>query len=163
MRAKPQSVMRDRRWLVLTGPNCPDDAFHTLSALGQEHAIRVERFVPDLNRVLQTADISIQQVGYNTVADLLTTSCRAVFVPFAEHGQSEQPARALALEAAGRGVVVDVASADAAPTPEAMAHAIARAAALPRPTPRTDLNGAGRSVDIMEQLAATHREKLRAG
>jgi len=149
IQGKPLSRMARARWLVLAGPNLSDGAFAELGDLAATHDVRLERFHPDLRGVMQNAALSISQAGYNTVADVLTTACRAVFVPFAEHGQNEQPARAHALQAIGRAMVVD----EAGLTPERLARAIDAALALPEPIPRA-FDGAVESAKIVERLAS---------
>ncbi len=47
------------------------------------------------------ADVSVSQAGYNTVADMLVARCRAVLIPYAQDGETEQSDRAGLLEARG--------------------------------------------------------------
>ncbi|MEO1720319.1 MAG: glycosyltransferase, partial [Pseudomonadota bacterium] len=127
--AKPLTELRDASWLLLAGPNCPAADFERLRDTGGAANIVVKRFVPNLRDVMARATLSISQAGYNTVADLLTTSCRAVLIPFAEHGQTEQPARANGLHEAGRAIALPEADLSA----PALADAITRALKLPAP------------------------------
>jgi predicted glycosyltransferase len=71
---------------------------------------------------------------------------RAVLVPFAAGGESEQSLRAELLAARGAAVVVP----EAQLTPQALAHAVNRAARAPRPAAElVDLNGAQRSAELL--------------
>ncbi len=88
------------RWCVITGPNLPTDDFTRLTALAPAH-VTVTRFRTDFPSLLRSATLSISQAGYNTVCDILQAGCRAVLVPFATGGETEQTARAERLEALG--------------------------------------------------------------
>ena len=81
----------------------------------------------DLPARLARAKISVSQAGYNTVADLVTAGCRAVLVPFASGGETEQTRRASLFAARGWAVSLDEESID----PESLASAIDRALTLP--------------------------------
>ena len=63
--------------------------------------VAVRSFVSDLPARLARAKISVSQAGYNTVADLVTAGCRAVLVPFASGGETEQTRRASLFTARG--------------------------------------------------------------
>jgi predicted glycosyltransferase len=51
--------------------------------------------------------VSISQAGYNTALDVATSGARAVMVPFADEGQTEQAMRADRLAAHDLAIVVD--------------------------------------------------------
>ena len=102
--AKPHTTLASARWLVLAGPNASAADFEGLVASGAGKRVTVERFVPDLAVVLAGAKLSISQAGYNTVADVLVAGCRAVFIPFAQGGETEQTRRAALLEKLGLGL-----------------------------------------------------------
>jgi predicted glycosyltransferase len=74
--------------------------------LGGDKVI-VEANRSDFRQLLSQCAISISQVGYNTVVDLLATGAPAIVIPFeGEGGQSEQSARAKRLESMGRARVL---------------------------------------------------------
>ncbi len=148
--AKALTSLASARWLVLTGPNSADSDFDQLRILGEGNGIAVRRFVPDLAATLAGAELSISQAGYNTVADILSARCRAVFVPFSEGGETEQARRASLLQAHGFGVKLD----EAALSPSSLAAAAERALALPPPTFRIDLDGAARTGTLLANLLA---------
>lgn len=100
--------------------------------------------------MLANCAVSVSQAGYNTMTDVLAARARAVVVPFAADGQTEQSMRAECL--ARLGLVHVVREADLAPP--SLADAVARAAALPRPEAgRVDLGGAERSAELLERWA----------
>lgn len=148
--ARPRSVLRDRTWRVLIGPNLPDA---DRSALNNAPPwVVAEPARPDFPAVLAAAAVSVSQAGYNTVADLAITGCPAVLVPFEGPAgtETEQPARARLMQAAGRAVCV----AEPALTPEALADAVDRAAALPRGTKTPyRIHGAENSAAFLKGLA----------
>ncbi len=143
--ARPLSRLADARWLVLTGPNAA-----ALPEAPPGAGVSVRPFVPDLAARLARARVSVSQAGYNTVADLLAARCRAVLVPYAEGGETEQPRRAALLAARGLAVAVDEASLD----PATLAAAVDRAMALPEPALHLPLDGAERTRAIIERRLA---------
>lgn len=147
--AKPRTRLADRTWRILIGPNLPPEDRAVLE--NPPPGIVAEPSRPDFPNLLAVAALSISQAGYNTVADLAVTGCPAILIPFAgpTRQETEQPTRARLLERAGRAVAV----AEAELTPESLADAVDRAAALPRRTDapyRTD--GARRSAQILLDL-----------
>ena len=131
--ARPLSALARARWLVLTGPNA-DKASANVSS---DPDVAVRSFVSDLPARLARAKISVSQAGYNTVADLVTAGCRAVLVPFASGGETEQTRRASLFVARGWAVSLDEASLD----PASLASAIDRALALPFSVPWIAMDG----------------------
>lgn len=88
------------RWRLLAGDNLPEAAFAALVARAPR-AVIVERARPDFAGLLQHAALSVSQAGYNTVVDLLRAGTRALLVPFAEPGETEQTLRARKLDTRG--------------------------------------------------------------
>lgn len=130
----------------------PDVALLGGVALGGR--VQVERNRPDFRALLAGAALSVSRAGYNTVVDVLAAGCRALFVPFADGGESEQTDRARALAAKGMAAIVE----ESAP-PERLAAAIdaALAAPVPQRTPvRRD--GAERAAQILLCAERAHRE-----
>ncbi|RYB03991.1 glycosyltransferase family protein [Lichenibacterium ramalinae] len=132
--ARPLTRLAGARWLVLAGPNAAD----LPAPPDRDGGVTVRAFVPDLAARLARAQVSISQAGYNTVADLVAARCRAVLVPYAEGGETEQARRAALLEARGLAVVVDEAALD----PAGLARAVDRALDMPPPEAGPSLDGA---------------------
>jgi predicted glycosyltransferase len=133
--ARPMCTLADASWLVLTGPNGV--------AMDPVPGVTLRAFAPDLPSRLRRARLSISQAGYNTVTDLFAApTCRAILVPFAANGESEQTQRAAALVRRGWAVAVEAAGL----TPAALAAAIDQVMGLPyrRDTPSVD--GAARAA-----------------
>lgn len=147
VRAGP--AFADGKWLVLTGPNLADDTFQLLSR-GLPAFVTLERFRADLPALMKRARVSVSQAGYNTVADVLSAGCRAVLVPYAEDGETEQTRRAELLAATRRAVVVHQEQL----TVNALSEAISEALELPLPEPTDGLDGADRSAAILRELRA---------
>jgi predicted glycosyltransferase len=144
--ARPLTRLRDARWLVLTGPSL---AMQDRPQAADGVVIRV--FAPDLPARLARARVSVSQAGYNTVADLAAARCRAVLVPFARDGETEQTRRAALLDDRGWAVALP----EAGLTPAALAVALERALDLPSPGPALVLGGAAASRAILEHRLAT--------
>jgi predicted glycosyltransferase len=91
-----------RPWRLLLGSNPTERLKTEIKMLGGDKVI-VEANRSDFRQLLSQCAISISQVGYNTVVDLLATGAPAIVIPFeGEGGQSEQSARAKRLESIGR-------------------------------------------------------------
>ncbi len=139
--ARPLSALADQPWLVLTGPNLP-----AAQVPAEAPGVAVRPFVSDLPNRLRRARLSISQVGYNTVADLLAApDCRAVLVPHVGRGETEQTRRAALMERAGLGVALPAEGL----TPRRLAEAIDRALAMPQCETMFDRDGAAASATIL--------------
>ena len=147
MLAREHSLLRGASWRVLAGINCTDADFRAL----RRHAgpgIALERSREDFAALLAHCALSISQAGYNTVAEILQARVRAVLVPYAAGGESEQTLRAQLL--AERGAVAMVEG--AALSPESLAAAVNRAARAPQPVADlVDLDGGRLSAELLRQ------------
>ena len=147
LRARELSLMKGAPWRVLAGVQAGDGQ---LAALRQAApaGVTIERSREDFQALLGGCALSISQAGYNTVAEVLQARVRAVLVPFAGGGESEQTERAQLLAARGVCEVVP----EAALTPQALAAAVDRAARAPRPEAgRVDLGGAARTTQLLKK------------
>jgi predicted glycosyltransferase len=137
------------RVLVITGPNLPQANYDALAAIAPP-SVTLCRFRQDFEGLLASARLSVSQAGYNTVADILQAGCRALLVPFAAGGETEQTDRAMRLQQAGRAVML----AEADLTGPAMAAAIDRALAQDITTAGQpgQTEGAARVADIITAL-----------
>jgi len=138
----------DLRWRVLVGTDLDDRVLTDLQTRAGD-GIVVERARRDFPGLLTRARLSVSQSGYNTVVDVLSAGCAAVFVPFARGSETEQTQRAEALEARGLAAVVP----EAGLTPERLAAGIDRAMALPRTTLTLDRDGAAASAEFLIHAA----------
>ncbi|MFZ5673884.1 MAG: glycosyltransferase family protein [Pseudomonadota bacterium] len=146
--AAPGLIGRWPRWCILTGPNFPAAERAALQA-DLPAGIVLETFRADFPGLLGQARLSISQAGYNTVCDILRAGCRAVLIPFAEGGETEQSDRARRLAALGLAAVVT----EDGLTPESLAAAMA---AAPQPRRRTlDLDGAAETARILRHWPAS--------
>lgn len=142
IQARPLTRLRDRTWRVLAGVNARD-----LGGLGGEGVI-VERARNDFTLRLKNCVLSVSQAGYNTVMETLQAGARAVLVPFAGGGESEQTLRARLLAERGLVHVVE----EGVLTAATLAAAVDRAAAGARPAPGAiDLGGARRSAELLRE------------
>ena len=131
-------------WLLITGSERPEADFLALRQAAPA-GMRVERFVPDLARVLAQAAVSVSMAGYNTVGDLLRVRKPAVLVAHTGGRETEQLRRATAM--ADRGLALMLT--DAELTREKLADAVDRAAALPPARADFDLDGARHAAEIV--------------
>ena len=137
------------RWLVIAGPNMPQADFARLATACPANVALV-RFRTDFRNLLASARLSVSQAGYNTVCDVLQAGCRAVLVPFASGGESEQTARAERLERLGWAVLLR----EDTLSRKTMVDAISRAlhAETEKNVPVLQLDGANRTAKILRDL-----------
>lgn len=148
IQARALTSLRDRTWRILAGMNFTSWEELRIHA-GQ--GVIVERARNDFTLRLRNCVLSVSQAGYNTVLETLQAGARAVLVPFAGGGESEQTLRARLLAERG---LVHVVEEDVL-TPATLAAAIDRAAAGPRPAPGgIDLDGARRSAQLLREWLA---------
>ncbi|MFN8123588.1 MAG: glycosyltransferase [Thermoleophilia bacterium] len=137
------------RTTVVAGPFLPADDLARLRALEGSPHLEVVGRLDDLCGHIARSAVSLSQCGYNTAMDLLRAGRPAVVVPYSEGREDEQRRRAERLARLGVLRVLD----PAALTPEAVAAAVASAAAAtPRPH-GLDLDGAARTAAIVASLA----------
>jgi len=137
-------------WLLVTGPNLPQAAFDRAAGMAPAN-LQIVRFRQNFAALLASARLSVSQAGYNTVCDILHAGCRAVVVPFASGGETEQTLRAERLQALGLTEMV----AETELNGDSLTQAID--AALRRPAPpavRLALDGAQRSAEILREALA---------
>jgi len=147
-------------WCVIVGPNLPEAERARLAALAPSH-VSLVRFRQDFPSLLTAARLSISQAGYNTVADILRAGCRALLVPYAKGGETEQTERALRLQAVGRvTVLTEAALTQTARSGHALASAIRRALAqdICENTQTLAIEGAAQSADILHEIVTKARE-----
>lgn len=145
--ARPLTDMAEAPWRLITGPNL---AAEERAKLSETQGVTVETLRRDYREVLSRAALSVSQAGYNTVMDILVTGVRAVLVPFAAEGETEQALRARLLAERGRVQVVD----EATLTPETLAAAIDEALLRPAPALKgLALDGAAETARAVRELA----------
>jgi predicted glycosyltransferase len=147
MLAREQTLLRGATWRVLAGVNCSEADFRALERLARP-GIVLERSRADFTTLLANCALSISQAGYNTVAEVLQARVRAVLVPFAAGGESEQTLRAQLLAERGACTMVD----EPKLSPQTLADAVNRAVRVARPSADlVDLNGARRSAELLRE------------
>ena len=145
-----------RRWRILVGGR-GDAALLAGRAAGLGRRVIVEPARPDFRALLANCAVSVSQGGYNTVVDVLAARARAVIVPFAREGQSEQAMRARYLAEAGLVRTIEEDALD----PARLAATVERAAA--KPVNRSvviDLDGAARSAAMLQEFATQGHAEL---
>jgi predicted glycosyltransferase len=151
IRAKPLTMLHDRRWRVLAGNNLPGEDYEELARLAAgATGVELERSRPDFTTLLANCALSVSQAGYNTLMEIVGAAAPAVVVPFARGQETEQTLRARYF--AGRGLLELVE--ESALAPETLAAAIDRAAQRPRASSGSiNLDGARRSAASIMRLA----------
>lgn len=143
--ARPQTLVRDATWRIFAGINSTAADFRDLTRYAKPGLI-VERVRDDFSGMLANCAVSISQAGYNTVAETLKARVRAVLVPFAGAGESEQALRARLLAERGAVEMLE----EAALAPDTLAAAVNRAVRGPQPQAGiVDLDGARRTAELL--------------
>lgn len=131
-------------WCLIAGPNLPEAEYSALVAAAPPQ-VALFRFRKDFAQLLAGAQVSVSQAGYNTACDILRAGCRAVLVPYAAGGETEQTTRAAHLPAE---VVTE-----ADLSPDSLATAIGRALERPAASlPQLDLNGAANTAKLLRRM-----------
>lgn len=138
-------------WCVITGPNMP-----TVERAGIENRlparVTVEQFRKDFPSLLYRARLSISQAGYNTVSDILQARCRSIVVPYSAAGETEQTARAARLQHLGLATVLSEPMLSGENLASLVRTVLERRTSAM--STRVDTNGADRTAEILQQLAA---------
>src|SRR5216683_5827511 len=158
--ARPLSPLAGAPWRLLAGPHLPDADYAALAAdLAADptaNGVTLERFRDDFPALLRRCALSISQGGYNTTLDILAARPRAIIVPFAADGETEQAMRSALL--AGRGIVrlLPEAALVGRDGGERLAAAIVNALAASRPAagPAIRLDGAAAAAAFIAGLQA---------
>ena len=136
---------RALRCCLITGPNLAAAETADIRANAPPN-LEVVAFRSDFPNLLRGAELSVSQAGYNTVCDVLRAGCRALLVPFAAGGETEQTARAVRMQQLGLAEVVAEDRLDA----ESLHAAAVLLMRQPKPAATAlDLNGAQRTADIL--------------
>lgn len=155
--ARSLTSVRDRGWRLIAGPNLPQAEYDDL-ARKLSTGVTLERFRSDFQNLLWNCHASLSQAGYNTILDVLRTGARAVIVPFATGGETEQALRARILAEQGLVQVVDTEALSGPEGPAMLARAIERALASPAPRlGALNLDGARRAAAAVAEFAAMHQ------
>lgn len=87
---------------MFTGPFMPEEVFNDLQEIvaGQTN-ITIDRYTNRFLAYMQQAELSISMSGYNTTMNILSTSVRAMILPFTGNNDREQTIRAKKLEKLG--------------------------------------------------------------
>ncbi len=145
LESRPLTRLRDAQWRLLAGPNLDVKALAGLAARAPAGVI-VERHRRDFPALLADCAVSVSQAGYNTVADILRAESRAVIVPYAADGETEQSLRARRLAERG---LVQVVTEDRL-SAETLAGAVdAAVGAPPAHAAYPDLNGVQTSARLV--------------
>lgn len=144
--ARPLTAAAEAPWRLIAGPNM---AAAERAELLETQGVTVETLRVDYREVLSRAALSVSQAGYNTVMDILVTGVRAVLVPFAAEGETEQALRARLLAERGRVRLAD----EATLTPESLAAVIDQALSSPSTSLEgLALDGATRTASVIRGL-----------
>jgi predicted glycosyltransferase len=147
-RLRAETSLADRPWRFVTGHHMPEEIYQDLKARAGD-GITVERSRPDLPAVIERADLSISQAGYNTIAELMAAGTPSVVIPFEGGIETEQRLRADLLAGRGHLQVVAEDRLSGESLDQAMRAALA---AGRRPMSEVGLDGAERTHALLRDL-----------
>jgi predicted glycosyltransferase len=134
---------------IVAGPLCDEPTWQRLvTASRTDPSIRIRHSVTDLSAEMAASRLSISQCGYNTALDIVRAGVRALVVPFAEPGETEQTERARRLEALGALRVLPADSLNAI----TLAGAIEDTLAFEPARVALDLDGADQTARLVRAL-----------
>ena len=151
LKARPKTGFANDRWCVVTGPYLSENVRQQLNRDATK-GIEIHQYRTDLPGLIADARVSVSRGGYNTVVDIFQTGSRAVIIPNANAGQTEQARRAYLLAQGNAAIVLDESGLD----PGRLAAAIDRAAVMPAPVAAPNLNGVAMSAQIVSQALNAH-------
>lgn len=144
--ARPLSQLKDRPWRCRI-------AAHELAEIRAELGSAAAGLIlepphPDFAYRLRQCAVSLSRAGYNTVVDILSAQARAVLVPFAAAGETEQEVRAEIM--AHHQLMSFIREENLSPA--RLAAALDDAAAAPTPAATTvDLSGRATSAHLIRR------------
>lgn len=145
--------------LIVAGPMYPETDWRALEKEAAAMGVETLRSTPNLFELMRRSAMSLSQCGYNTALDFIQSGVKALVVPFARPGESEQTDRARRLEALGLADIVNPEELSAA----ALADAVARLDARNRPAAATlDLDGAAKTARLVAEAVARGGAERRA-
>jgi predicted glycosyltransferase len=147
--ARPLSPLAAAPWRLIAGPHLPAADYAALAA-ALPSGVMLERFRDDFPALLRRCTLSISQAGYNTTLDIVAAHARAIVVPFAAAGETEQAMRSALLAARGVLHVLPEAALDGSRLAEAIAGALA--APAPEAGLALRLDGAACSAALIAGL-----------
>jgi predicted glycosyltransferase len=147
--ARPLSPLAAAPWRLIAGPHLPAADYAALLA-ALPNGVTLERFRDDFPALLRRCTLSISQAGYNTTLDIIRAQARAIVVPFAAAGETEQATRSALLAERGILQILPEAALDGG----RLAAAIAAALAAPPPARglAIRLDGAAASATLIAGL-----------
>jgi len=151
VKARPKTRFENDTWCVVTGPYLREGAVEHLKSDAMS-GLEVHRFRNDLPSLIAGAAVSVSRCGYNTAVDIFQTGTRAVVIPNATAGETEQTRRANLLAEMHAAIVIDESELD----PERLAAAIDQAAVMPARGAAPNLNGVTISARIVLKALNAH-------
>jgi predicted glycosyltransferase len=146
-----------RRWRILLDAEAGPRAFRKLRARAPQW-VEIEPARPDYRTLLSRCALSISQAGYNTVVDVLSAGARAVFVPYARDGITEQTLRAELLERRGMARVLP----EEQLSPGRLVQAVTDMIEGPPSIRKIKIDGEATTERVLGDMLAERREKARA-
>lgn len=141
----------DHEMVIFIGAFAEDEAFSELCRRCDNGPFRIEKFTDNFLAWMNDARVSISRAGYNTCANVLETSTRAVLVPSIAMG--DQEFRANKLHEMGLAISLD----EDTLTPRRLETALLQAMTDPAPSHSLSLDGASRSARFVNALTQVRR------
>ena len=132
--------------VIFAGLFAAESQYERLERTIRDGPFHLRGFSDDFLPWMQAAGLSISQGGYNTTMNVLETRTRAILAP--NRRTSDQPLRARKMAEQG---VIDVIDPEMIMVEE-MADRIMHGLSRPRPQHNIALDGAERTLDVIEAL-----------
>jgi len=129
--------------VMFAGPYLDENTFNALNSTLPERATLL-RFSNRFKDWLQAADLSISMAGYNTCMDVVQTGVPALVLPFSQNREQRFRAERLSTRATLKVL------ADDELVPDKITELMRQMIRLPRKKAAIDLDGAGKTLSIIE-------------
>lgn len=141
-----QDLIDGLKMHIFTGPFIADNDFKRLKEICVSDSIQVNKFTLNFLEMMAHARLSISRAGYNTCMNLLETRTPAILVPSEPMG--DQVFRARRLSELGLAEMIH----QTRLTPHQVMKSILRGLSQPRTKHNIDLNGAKKTLDLIQKL-----------
>ncbi|MGQ0635972.1 MAG: glycosyltransferase family protein [Planctomycetaceae bacterium] len=135
-----------RSMLLVAGLYSGEASYTALARTVRGGHFQLRRFSDEFLSWMHSADLSINQGGYNTTMNVLETRARAILAP--NRRMVDQLSRARLLQERNLVDVIDAETISAGQLADRILHALSR----PRPDHALALNGAERTCDLIDDL-----------
>jgi predicted glycosyltransferase len=141
--ANRQGALANYKLVIFTPLFMPQSTLHFLGELATACGTEIRPYTANFVDWMYSADLTINEAGYNTCTNILETQTPAILIPNSR--MSDQSLRARRFAASGLATVIKSAEVN----PDRLGRAIIETLAGPAPSHGIDLDGAQKTVELL--------------